>query len=213
MEYNNLYQLISLEQQQSLVQDAQKATMPEEWRNFEAAINWSVWRQFVKEEGITFRQTRAVKDKSVPLWKRLPDNTEPVLLTLTCPLTPTSRDGMLLKIAFATDQDGKVLGFYANQAYLDLLKEASKTTTTTTSDEVDQATTSDSETASRSGDTSATSDEASPCLEFFLLPGETRHVRICVMYAENPVHADPNKDLLDICMFQSPYYSVLEAAR
>lgn len=49
-------------------------------------------------------------------------------------------------------------------------------------------------------------------LEFFVLPGETRQVQVKAMYAENPVEADPSKDILDVCLVEGPVISLADVA-
>ena len=39
--------------------------------------------------------------------------------------------------------------------------------------------------------------------DFYILPGECQSVRICAMYAENPVVADPGKQILDVFLYKS----------
>lgn len=47
-------------------------------------------------------------------------------------------------------------------------------------------------------------------LEFFVLPGETRQVRVKALYSENPVEADTNKDILDVCLVEGPWISLAD---
>jgi hypothetical protein len=179
-----------------------------------------MWQDFVKDQGIQFKQTvrRRVNDGDassplLPLWKRLPENTEPVLLTLSAEL-PQRKEGMILKVAYAVDQDGFVLGLSYNQLYEALLDEAHSTK------EAEGKSSSPSPDSSHKikspkGGSDAPSDRKDDdffTLEIFLLPGETKSIRISAMYAENPVTAGPDNDLLDVILFTSPYSSVADAA-
>lgn len=225
--YLNLYQLVSLDMKQQLVIDTELSVRDDERRDWkDAAIDWGMWTDFVKDQGLDFRQTvrRRVDDSDetsalLPLWQRLPEDTEPVLLTVSSKV-PQRKDGMVLKIAFAVDQDGFVVGLSYNSAYQALLDEANRKT------EPDGGTGSkDSESpgvepsAEDAVDSAASTASSSPAatgddsflLEFFLLPGETKEVRVSALYSESPVGASPDKDLLDVLLCTSRYFPVSDA--
>jgi len=226
--YTNLYHLVSLEMKQDLVHDAERAVSAHERRSWQPKVDWTEWKRFVKDPrgGLSFRQTIPSRDKTKPLWQRLPPETEPVLLTVTCPIPrrQTKPQEMILKIAYAVDQDGMVLGFSYNQEYLDLIEQATKTSSADTTNAEDVGTQSETEAADDGDTKNSTSsspvistgdkEECDPNIfevDFFLLPGETRKVKICAMYAEDPTKASPEKDILDALLYSSPSYSLAEA--
>jgi hypothetical protein len=56
----------------------------------------------------------------IPLSKRIPENTEPLLLTISALIDLVDlQTSMLHKVAYVLDQDGMVLGLAYNQAYGD----------------------------------------------------------------------------------------------
>jgi hypothetical protein len=220
-QYLNLYQLVSLEMKQTLVHDTELAVREIERRNWDATdhINWEVWKDFVKDQGLHFKQTvtRRVDDDDpasplLPLWKRLPESTEPVLLTLSVKL-PQRKEGMILKIAYAVDQDGFVLGLSYNQMYQALMDEAHPTKEADGNGSSPQPDSSKKIPTNGGSEAPEDGKEAdSYTLEFFVLPGETKSIRISAMYAENPVTVSPDKDLLDVLLYTSSYSSVADAA-
>ena len=237
MEYTNLYQLISLDLKQELIADVEQAVTPAERRTFrddhaEFSVDWKLWREFYEEMGPSFRQTvphhRRTEPSSEPLWKRLPptsDGThlEPVLLQTKATLSmtpPQPNDGddsssksdvdrMILKLAYAIDQDGFVIGLSYNSKYgdlLDLTKKSSKTNDI--ADDSDANVTNEEEHA-------AAISEPLPekfGLDFYILPGECQSIRVCAMYAENPVMADPEKPILDVLLYKSKSISLQRIA-
>ena len=239
-QYLNLYQLVSLHMKQELVRDTDRAVAKDERQNWNVDIDWGLWKQFVQEQGPDWKQTirrtdennSSGKDQLLPLWQRLPENTEPVLLTLHSPL-PQRKEGMILKIAYALDQDGFVLGFSYNPAYQALMEQsvqsAATGTNTATAADGPASSAPPSDASDTSSDpTSVNEDALTPTtttgggsdddnesykLEFVLLPGETHSIRICAMYSENPVTASPEKDLLDVILYTSSPHPVTDGAR
>jgi hypothetical protein len=134
--YQNMYHLITLHNYQEQISDVEKDT-PVHERQFwddsnetnEVAIppriDWSNWIEFNKDFGPSFSQTIPSppsnnSSSKLPLWQRLPPNTEPILIpcnvnvasTITNHTDETSKI-MKLKMAYITDQDGFVLGIKA----------------------------------------------------------------------------------------------------
>lgn len=224
--YLNLYQLVSLDMKQQLVVDTELSVRDDERRDWENAfIDWGMLTDFVKDQGLAFRQTirRRTDDSDetsplLPLWQRLPEDTEPVLLTVSSKV-PQRRDGMILKIAFAVDQDGFVLGLSYNSAYQALLDEANRKTEAdggtgskdAASPEVEPAAGEAINSPSSASSPSAGTGEDPFTLEFFLLPGETKAVRLSALYSESPVGASPDKELLDVLLCTSRYFPVADA--
>lgn len=213
-QYTNLYHLISLDMKQELVRDAELAVTEDERRTWDPPLNLGPWLEFVKDQGLSFcetitstvRQTgeSKVNQRPTPLWKRFPDNLEPVLVTCSAelPLQQTEKNNdLILKIAFAVDQDGVCIGFAFNKEYgalLDMSREAESPT------ETSQRTT-----AAAGPTEKESSPDSSFPLEFFVLPGETTHVRICAMYAENPVTAAKGKPIYDAMLYTGPRHPLI----
>lgn len=206
MGYSNLYQLVSLEMKQELVHDLELSISEEERRKWNPKIDWSTYLEFTKETGLSYKETVQSRDAAtkelLPLWKRLPDNKEPVLLTLTSHLPKfTPETGMILKVAYAVDQDGYVLGLTYNKMYGELL-EKSKSKNVNAEAVKDEKL----EEAQDNPDDQFEFD-------FFVLPGETKSIRICGLYSENPFDADPSKDILDALLFKSKSFSLKKIAK
>lgn len=149
LQYTNLYHLISLHHKQELVNDAELAVRTHERRcwvdtptNTMIQIDWKPWIELYQQTGPSFQQTiprqsktpstgmgtdTTSKEEPIPLWQRLPENTEPVLVA-TKTRMPSIQEDMMLKIAYAVDQDGMVLGLSYNKAYGDLMEQTREQT-------------------------------------------------------------------------------------
>jgi len=221
MQYSNLYRLINLEQKQELVRDTERSVTKDERRPWMPSVDWSMLVKFHAEEAdaSTFRQTLPHYNPSTtPLWKRYPPDTEPVLLTVTSNLPKIhEQSGMILKVAYAVDQDGYVLGFSYNKQYGALMQQATATTDTPEKNneqpQAETAATSSPTTFANEEGDDGTNNNADYPLEFYLLPGETKSVKISALYAENPALAPSSKDILDALLFTSPVYSLQDAVR
>ena len=203
MQYTNLYQLVSLEMKQELVNDAELSVTKSERRYWNPDIDWSVWKEFTSEVGSAYKETIQSKNQMtgdfLPLWKRLPENTEPVLLTIAASLPKVDeKSGMLLKLAYAVDQDGFTVGMEYNKEYGALLDEAQAKALgqSVESKEDEQQPVSDSSEQKEE-------DNGMSKFEFFVLPGETKTVQVCGLYSENPVTAKAEKEILDALLFKS----------
>jgi len=266
--YTNLYQLISLDLKQELVNDVvEPAVSPGERRPFHASdvvVDWTRWRQFYAEMGPSFRQTvnhhRTTEPATTPLWKRLPSPStssssagnepaaamvEPVLILTkaTLPVRPPTvdakknaadssnlHDNMLLKIAYAIDQDGFVIGLSYNSHYGELMEQAKKLQQRPNNEDGGSVDKADNDNQSAKEETAAaaaaanndkTKSPADPSsstdtkttydLDFYILPGECRTVRICALYAEDPLTvADSDKEILDVLLYKSKFLNLEE---
>jgi hypothetical protein len=208
MGYSNLYQLVSLEMKQELVSDLELSISEDERRKWNPKIDWSTYLEFTKETGFSYKETVQSRDiitnELLPLWKRLPDNKEPVLLTLTSQLPKLNPEtGMILKVAYAVDQDGYVLGLIYNKQYGELLEMSKSNASKVTEDAKNDSLEEDNQ-----------DNQYDPFeFDFFILPGETKSVRVCGLYSENPVDADPNKEILDALLFKSKSFSLKKIAK
>jgi hypothetical protein len=217
--YINLYQLIDLHQTKQPLVDETEASMADHerqyWLNDSPAVtvDWSAWRDFGREMGPSYSQTmpRNVdleSSKLPPLWQRLPDNVEPVLIGTTCTVPMTvdtvAQQSLILKYAYAIDQDGFVIGLSYNRLYGDLLEQA-KGTSPNEKDDGDSAKDKGHEAVKESNDGTAVPLDLPPTFEFsiYILPGETQTVRIVGMYFENPLHAPSDKTILDAVLYKT----------
>jgi hypothetical protein len=201
MEYSNLYQLISLDLKQDMVRDAELSMSEKEQKTWDPPVDWSVWVQFASEAGLSFKETVRSTDESglLPLWKRLPENKEPVLLSQSAALPKVDGEsGLILKIAFALDQDGFLLGLIHSKEYWTLVEKAAGAAS-----QVETAANADTPSDPTSSTNGETMENPQLELEFFVLPGEVKTVRICGLYAENPATAGSDKILLDAILFKS----------
>lgn len=248
--YINLYQLIGLQQKQSLVEDAELAMAPHErrfWDNDstlatrhtsaddnddEVRVDWKPWQAFCVEAGSSFTQCIPKNPNShdnkmvkhiLPLWQRLPSDTEPVLVSTPCSV-PTlvvesnntddkndlaTKYPMILKIAYALDQDGMVLGLAYNEYYMNLLDQTKDDASSAAN--APNATAAAASSSEGSTDNSETSTAAATMIlppmerfswEFSILPGETQSVQIVALYSENPVLAT-DKIILDALLYKT----------
>ena len=220
MEHTNLYHLISLDFKQEFVEDVQLSMSPEERKTWTPTVDWSNWTMFVSEAGLNFQQTISVEDKKTPLWEQVPEDKEPVLITVKAVIPKQQQDesGLMLKAAYAVDQNGRVLGFTFSKEYGEKLQEAREAAApkeTPSSDE--KATTASDEKATTATDEKEPEEEkeevSDPTVtpfEFFLLPGSTTEVKVCALYAEDPVLAPATKDILDACLMESATISLAD---
>jgi hypothetical protein len=216
MDHTNLYHLISLDFKQEFVEDVQLSMSPEERKPWTPTVDWSNWIMFVNEAGLDFQQTIPVEDKKLPLWEQVPVDTEPVLITVKAviPKQQDDESGLMFKAAYAVDQDGRVLGFAFSKEYGEKLQEAreakepketpsSDEKEAPTSDEKETTTSDEAETEKEAEEKEDVSDPTITPFEFFLLPGSTKEVKVCALYAEDPVLAPATKDILDACLMES----------
>jgi hypothetical protein len=261
--YNNLYHLVSLALKQDFISDVELSIEKDDERQgFAPVVDWAMWQSFLKDMGGYQKYLQRIHDfvlvdsaasnsandskaataaPPTPLWKLVPENTEPMLVTVTAALDkefhgsatklpkksttqrkkkknkksgpePADRP-LLLKAAYAVDQEGRVLGFHFDEYYgdrLKLVKEKDAAKSETPDGETAEK---ESSSASSSGDAAskaampATESKTKP-FEFFLLPGSTTSVKICALYAEDPVFTPTDKDILDAMLLESEYMSV-----
>lgn len=198
--YTNLYQLISLNMKQELVRDAELSVTQEERRSWTPTVDWTMWKKFVADVGTDYRETLPEMPRDTPLWKRFPENTEPVIIPPTASV-PKEKDGMILKLCYAVDQDGIVLGFSYNEGYGKLLDRAKQMTNENKGPTEEEAPpTNEADLEEESG--------VDMELEFYVVPGETSHVTISAMYAEDPTRASPEKEILDALLYTGPKTSL-----
>lgn len=192
--YTNLYQLISLEMKQELVEEAELSVSEEEKRSWSPPIDWSMWVQFAKEAP-GFNQTVDYESPLTPLWKRFPADTEPVLVTVSTKLPQRDeKTGLVLKIAYALDQDGMVIGLSYNDAYGDLVALSKGEEPRKQDDEVKEPT-----------------DLFD--FDFVLIPGDTASVRVKALYAEDPTKAPSEKKILDACLMEGDVMSLADVQK
>lgn len=188
MDYTNLYQLVSLDIKQELVRDSELSVTAEERKKWTVNVDWTPWRNFVKDASEDYLQLKldSEYDAKTPLWKRLPDETEPVLVATTVSVPRTAPDSdMILKIVYAVDQDGMALGFAFHSHYGSLLDKARGR-------EPDEG-------EAPPEEVDMTTDYE---LEFYILPGSTKSIRVKAMYAEDPTKAPSDKEILDCNLFE-----------
>jgi hypothetical protein len=227
----NLYQLIDLHQtKQPLVDETEAAMGPHE-RNYwqlidndplHVTVDWSAWRALGRELGPSYSQSIPRCDafessnQLPPLYQRLPDNVEPVLVATPCTVPmmveaitntlvqPVPDQRLILKYAYAIDQDGFVIGLSYNRLYGDLLEQAKGGNN---QNEKDNDLAKDKTTAGTESiaATTVVPLDLPPTFEFsiYLLPGETQTVRIVGMYFENPLQAPPDKTILDAVLYKT----------
>lgn len=166
-------------------------------------------RQFFPDSLVNTNDNQTVngsRQRKPPLWKRvLPkeyrggaDDLAVISLDSKIPITPeleqdSTSNHLFLSVAYAIDQDGMVLGLATNPMYNNLQKMAENY------DSKDQARKSgsvgDDNDQRNSGDDSArikqkdggADDSEYMDLDFVVIPGETKNVQFCGLYAENPV--------------------------
>jgi hypothetical protein len=212
MDHTNLYHLISLDFKQEFVEDVQLSMSPEERKTWKPKVDWSNWIMFVNEAGLDFQQTIPIEDQKTPLWQQVPEDKEPVLITVKAVIPKQQQDesGLMLKAAYAVDQNGRVLGFTFSKEYGEKLQEAREAAApkeTTASDEKEAPAGNEKESEEEKGEVS---DPFVTPFEFFVLPGSTKEVRVCALYAEDPVLAPATKDILDACLMESATISLAD---
>jgi hypothetical protein len=213
MQYTNLYHLISLDLKQEFVSDAVLAVTDQERQAWTVNVDWSNWIMFADEAGLDFEQTVAVDDKTTPLWERLPPNTEPVLVTVTAEIPDIQKEtGLLLKAAYAIDQDGMVLGFTFSKEYGEKLHQVNADPSDEMQTQGDDKGKGDAETPKKENDEHEDPERDNMPFEFFIFPGSTTHVQVCALYAEDPVGVPASKNILDARLMESALISLENVA-
>jgi hypothetical protein len=105
--YQNLYHLIILSNYQE--DYARLEEFPTRDDDFPATIDLEKWHSFQEDMGPSFAQT-IPSATTGPLWQRILPETDPLLVPCDVRVPKTRPDGATLLQAFATDQDGHVLG-------------------------------------------------------------------------------------------------------
>jgi hypothetical protein len=237
--YTNLYQLINLDQKQELIANTEKAVAEHErvcWPKAVAEnfIDWSQWRSFCKDMGKTFQESLQTKPPSgdpqapppvtasnnepdtttkppllLPLWKRGPENTEPLLIATEAKV-PTEQNGMLLKLAYVVDQDGFALGVVFHDYYRHVLdqqeKAAAKDAKTATDSENNSGTNVDS--VEKTDNDEPVTLQKDITLEFYILPSDSRTVQLCALYTEDPTKVPESKKMMDVFLYKTGEYQL-----
>lgn len=220
--YLNLYKLIGLPMEQDIVSDIELAISDEERKEWNPVVDFGIWKEFIKDAGPDFCETvRGKHDKDpypmvtlgpeepkgtvpedpnhplnlLPLWKRVPENKEPVTVTLNVNLPTESKEGKILKFGYALDQDGLLLGWKSNRGFGKLMDLAAK-----------KESEGDDPMPSKDED----EEDSSPVklLDITVLPGDTKTIQICGFYSESPVDSD--KEILDVTLYKSPRHDLRE---
>lgn len=183
MQYTNLYNLIRMTSLQDYVEETE-TTLPSSQRTKMAIpeIDWSVWDEFQKDAGDRFTQgldsVDIKKNKKTPLWKRFPENTEPVVLSLSTQI-PREDDEkrLMLRFAYVLDQDGMVLGVESNPMYRQLKEQVQGS-----------AKAKEEENAAAKANDEEEEENAGPnlTLEFYIVPSITKRIQVKAMYAKKP---------------------------
>ena len=225
MYYRNLYVLVMLDNFQEYVTVMEEDAKSVAVREFSdestdnntvpcAVVDWNPWNEFNKDFGPSFSQAipSPPSDEQphgkLPLWKRLPTDTEPILVPCNVKipsLFTSSRDDnkrMQLRVAYVTDQDGFVVGKYFKPSKSSSDDEASNNDSNDSSDSPEQSTgtVSDSDKStspkaddSSGNDTGCMGDGEAPAeISCIFLPGETKSIVVTAYYAD-----ESQSDFLD----------------
>jgi hypothetical protein len=125
-----LYVLIALDVNQVNVRNIQIDFRFSETKALNSKNDWKEWFDFLKDEGSFKKAIEDVAgwrslDKFVPYWKRFVILEKKPFIVNTSSIIPVTKDGMSLKVAYAVDQDGLVLGYadYDEQFEIEKAKE------------------------------------------------------------------------------------------
>lgn len=180
--YINLYNLVRMSSYQEFVEEMEIPLLADQLRKMKLPpIDWSIWHSFQKDAGPSFHQGIASESPNIPLWKRFPEDTEPVVLTLSAQVPREDKSGRLLRFAYIVDQDGMVLGVESNNVYKSLKDQADgKPEEANATDEEDE----ENEEA-----------EVNPMLsfDFYVVPCITQKIQVKAVYATNPLELAPEE--------------------
>lgn len=193
MNYTNLYNLIRMTSLQEYIDETEMA-LPANQRvemDIPASTDWSLLHEFQKDVGPNYTQgleKSSYNAKKDPLWKRFPEDTEPVVLTFSMEIPREDTSGLLLRFAYVVDQDGMVLGVESNLLYRKL------------KDEVEGRKRDDH------GEDGKDETESGPKMkfEFYVIPNMTQKVRVKAMYAKDPRTPGLTEDGSDDLLKESP---------
>ena len=215
MYYRNLYVLVMLDNLQEYITAMENDAKSVVVRQFSddanddrgmpyLIIDWNPWNEFNKDFGPSFSQTVPSSssdehpNSKTSLWKRLPADTEPILVpcTVTIPtrftLLNDERKLLRLKIAYVTDQDGFVVGKYFKPSKFTSDDDSGSDDTEAVTSEPSNVDTSDSNTTptGKSDDSTGkdevhSEDAAHAEISCILLPGETKSIVVTAYYCDD----------------------------
>jgi hypothetical protein len=181
-DYINFYNLVRMSSYQEFVERMETPFPADQRKKMKLPpIDWSIWHSFQKDAGSTFQQGIASESPNIPIWKRFPEDTEPVVLTLSAQVPREDKSRRLLRFAYVVDQDGMVLGVESNSVYTKLRDQA------------------DGKPAEADGtgeeDEGKKEAEVSPMLsfDFYVVPCITQKIQVKAMYAKNPLELAPEE--------------------
>jgi hypothetical protein len=227
MYYQNVYLLIMLNNYQNHITELEKDSKSVAIRQFSDDINahaqpfvmvdWQPWIEFCKDFGTTFCQTVPLPPSSDtiiekrPLWERVPPNTEPVIVpcNVTLPKHYFPFDDktklMELTMAYATDQDGFVIGKYFKSSKSSDEEESASDEETdtnngqmasTSSDAVETDTTITNDKNSNKSNNNDVNNTAE--ISCIILPGEIRSISVTAYYTVHNLTESDNKNDTEI---------------
>jgi hypothetical protein len=212
-------------------------------------FDWSQWRSYCKDVGMTsssyLLHTKApprppappapVPSNEVmndatspplvlpPLWKRGPENTEPLLIATEVKVPTTEQNGMLLKFAYVVDQDGFALGVtfhdYHRKQSEQQQERAAAVAAEQKANNVTENTGEETDAAAADVDNVARTEEdddppvtlrSDVTLEFYILPGDTRTVQLYALYTEDPSQVDESKKIMDAFLYKTVEYQLAD---
>jgi hypothetical protein len=238
MYYRNLYVLVMLENFQEYITAMENDAKSVAVRQFSddsnddtvpyVLVDWNPWNEFNKDFGPSFSQTipsspsDVHSNKKNPLWKRLPTDTEPILVPCNV-IIPTrfaslkdERKLMHLKIAYVTDQDGFVVGKYFKPSKFssDEDSDSGGENIPSEASEPSKGDASESSTASNRsiGDDDGISEDANAEISCILLPGETKSIVVTAYYCDT-INLDSDEAEEDAIVYKKEYdlYKMLVA--
>ena len=192
MNFTNLYNLVRLTSLQEYIDETERVLPQKQRTKMKSSppLDWSLWNQFQKDAGPNFKQGLGNTEKTTPLWKRFPDDTEPVLLTFSTELPREDEPGLLLRFAYVVDQDGMVLGVESNTLFRELKDKA------------------EGRVREQSSDEEETEPGPTLKLEFYVVPSITHKISVKAMYAKDPTSPDVKGDGSDDLLKESPIANV-----
>jgi hypothetical protein len=184
--YQNLYHLIILSNYQDDYKGLEEFAISNAWDDVALTtpptIDFQKWREFQNDFGPSFSQTIPSNrsTSTTKLWQRVRPETDPILVPCDVRIPKALPNGATLVQAFATDQDGFVLGvkeMRQNEKEGDAATEVAASNTEPTSEPVTEE--------KESGITeNEKEDDTAADVEFLctLLPGATESVVLSAVY-------------------------------
>jgi hypothetical protein len=189
----NMYTLIALDVHQEDVRALElEYSKRTDRRSWAPVIDWKVWLDFIRSKGSLQAALEDLAfwdslDRQVPLWQRyqVQEEGDPTIIA-TSTVVPVAKDGLVLQVVYAFDQDDMLIGYAEYDAEYEAEQAAKEKRAAPTTQE----------------------------MAISILPAMTESVRVFGLYKENPAKVEiTNERQLKAFLYESPKVSPKTVAK